>query len=166
MRTPVARRTLFAMTGAAVLLVPAACDPFSTTKTTRTVTQTAPEPIDPMDTLIAMTRLHLLRLRAGISLGGVTAPKFTQLATDRADHLTRLLAEQARRNRATPSAPGTVGHNVPVPITPALAIRSALDDASAAQLAFSDQVGNVTRYRAALFASISACLSTHPVVLS
>lgn len=165
-RGGLARRTLFGAAGTVALLTTAGCNPFSTAKTTKTVTATAPEPIDPMDTLIAMTRLHLLRLQAGIALGGATAKKLTPLADDRAQHLTRLLDEQARVNRATPSAAGTAGQTVPGAKTPAAAISSAAEDAAAAQLAFSDQLGNVSRYRAALFASIAACLTTHRVVLA
>jgi hypothetical protein len=164
--TAVARRTLFGVAGAAALLASAGCNPFSTTRTTRTVTETAPDPIDPMDTLIAMTRLHLLRLEAGITLGGATAKKLTTLAADRSAHLTRLLAEQGRVNRAKPSPAGTAGQTVPAPKTPAAAAQSAADDAAAAQLAFGDQLGNVSRYRAAMFASIAACLATHRVVLT
>ncbi|WP_154674086.1 hypothetical protein [Nakamurella lactea] len=162
----VARRTLLGVAGAAALLATAGCNPFSTTRTTRTVTQTAPEPIDPMETLIAMTRLHLLRLQAGEELGGATAKKLAPLAADRSDHLTRLLAEQARVNRTKPSAAGTAGQSVPAPKTPAAAAQSAADDAAAAQLAFSDQLGNVSKFRAAMFASIAACLATHRVVLT
>jgi len=152
--------------GAAVVLTTAGCNPFATTKTTRTVTTQAPPPIDPMDTLIASTRLHLLRLDAGIKLGGDTATRLTSLRNDRTAHLRRLLDEQARVNRTT-AAPMTVaGAQVDPPKDGKSALAAAAEDAAAAQLAFSDQLANVSRYRAALFASIAACLSSHRVVLS
>lgn len=162
----VTRRAVLAAAGAAVVLASTGCTAFSSTKTTRTVVATAPPPIDPMDTLIAMTRLHLLRLVAGIKLGGDAAKKLPPLRDDRIAHLQRLLQEQARVNRSAEAPLTQAGLTVPPASSTAAAISAAAQDAADAQLAFSDQLGNVSKYRAELFASISACLSTHRVVLS
>ncbi len=161
------RRALLTAAGAAaVVLATAGCQPFSgTTKTTRTVTTQAPPPIDPMDTLIAMTRLHLLRLTSAVKLGGDTAERLGELRDDRSAHLTRLLQEQARVNRTQPGPAVQPGQGVPAPANGRAALAAAADDAAAAELAFSDQLGNVSRYRAGLFASISACLASHRIVL-
>lgn len=155
-----------AAAGAAAVLVSTGCTAFSSTTTTKTVVATAPPPIDPMDTLIAMTRLHLLRLVAGIKLGGDAAKKLTPLRDDRIAHLQRLLQEQARVRRSAAAPLTQAGQTVPGGATAAAAIAAAAQDAADAQLAFSDQLANVSKYRAALFASISACLATHRVVLS
>lgn len=125
----------------------------------------APPPTDPMDNLISMTRLHYLRLQAGAGLGG-SASKLAPLAKDRLEHLKRLLGEQARTNRSTPAPATEPGQSVAAPASAAAAISSAVEDASIAQVAFTDQIPNVSRYRAALFASIAACLATHRTVLA
>jgi len=161
----VGRRAVLTAAAAAAVLATAGCQPFSGTKVTRTVTTQAPPPIDPMDTLIAMTRLHLLRLTSAVALGGATAQRLGQLRDDRAAHLTRLLQEQARVNRTQPGPAVQPGQSVPAPANSAAAMAAAADDAAVAELAFSDQLGNVSRYRAALFASISACLASHRAVL-
>lgn len=158
------RAAITAGAGAAALLT-AGCNPFDSTKTVRTVVTQAPPPIDPMDTLIATTRLHLLRLEAGITLGGRTAATLGPLRVDRAAHLTKLIAEQQRVNR-TPSPQPPAGQKLPAPASEKEALASAAKDAADAQVMFSDQLGNVSRYRAGLFAAIVACLATHRLVLS
>ncbi|NNG34233.1 hypothetical protein HKD39_00560 [Nakamurella sp. DB0629] len=160
-----ARRGVFAAGAAVALSATAGCTVFSSSRTTRTETVAAPPPTDPMDNLISMTRLHYLRLQAGASLGGAAA-KLEPLAKDRLEHLKRLLAEQARTNRSTPAPATQAGQTVAPPASAAAAISSAVDDASVAQVAFTDQIANVSRYRAALFASIAACLATHRTVLA
>ncbi|MDQ6658946.1 MAG: hypothetical protein M3Z00_12130 [Actinomycetota bacterium] len=162
----VTRRAVLAAAGTVAVLASCGCTAFTSTKTTRTVVAIAPPPIDPMDTLIAMTRLHLLRLVAGIQLGGDAAKKLPALRDDRIAHLQRLLQEQARVNRSAEAPLTQAGQTVPAAGSAAAAIAGAAQDAADAQLAFSDQLANVSKYRAALFASISACLSTHRVVLS
>ncbi|MGI8418452.1 MAG: hypothetical protein ACR2P2_20095 [Nakamurella sp.] len=162
----VTRRAVLTAAGTAAVLASTGCTAFSSTTTTQTVVAIAPPPIDPMDTLIAMTRLHLLRLVAGIKLGGDAAKKLPPLRDDRIAHLQRLLQEQARVNRSAVAPLTQAGQTVPAAASAAAAIAAAAKDAADAQLAFTDQLGNVSKYRAALFASISACLATHRVVLS
>lgn len=161
----VGRRRLLTAAGVGALLLTAGCNPFSTTRTTRTVVTQAPPPVDPMDTLIATTRLHLLRLEAALGLGGATAKKLTPLRNDRRQHLQRLVDEQARVNRTEAGPLVEPGQSVPAPKSPAEAIKSAVNDAVDAQSAFGDQIAVVSRYRAAMFASIAACLAGHRVML-
>lgn len=164
-RGGIARRSLLTAAGAGALLLTAGCNPFSTSRTTRTVTAEAPPPVDPMDTLIATTRLHLLRLEASLDLGAATTKKLTPLRNDRRQHLQVLLDEQARVNRTEPQPLVEPGQTVPAPETAGDAIESAAADAADAQEFFGDQIANVSRYRAAMFASIAACLAGHRVVL-
>lgn len=161
----VARRSVLTAAGVGALLLTAGCNPFSTTRTTRTVVTEAPPPVDPMDTLIAMTRLHMLRLEASLDLGSTTTRKLTPLRNDRRQHLQRLLDEQARVNRTEAGPLVEPGQSVPAPATAAEAVESAATDAADAQSAFGDQIAVVSRYRAAMFASIAACLAGHRVVL-
>lgn len=163
------RRALLAGAGGSALLLTAGCNPFSQTITTRTVTATAPPPSDPMDGLIATTRLHLLRVRAAVATDKTDAARLTGLQKDRQAHLDALIAEQ---NRTLPRSTGP-GASAPLPTAGAIGLPNDVKlilgvirtDAADAQQKFIDSIGLVSRYRAALFASIAACLATHRVVL-
>ena len=180
---PIARRTLLAGTLAGSVLLTAGCGPFgSSNPTTTTVTAPAPEIADPITGLIAVTRLQVLRLvgaagvltASGDKVGGVL---LTGLAQDRQSHLNALTAELARTNppagasRATASSavvlpPAPPPAQVQLPPDAKLVVPAVRSDAAAAQQQFTDALGLVSRYRAALFASIAACLATHRAVLS
>lgn len=159
------RRRLLAAGSVTAALLTAGCNPFSTTQQTRTVIATAPPPIDPMDQLIAMVRLHLLRLEADVKIDEDTAKKLTTVRDDRRAHLQALLDEQARANRTSAAPLTQAGQAVPASADARSAIERARADAQEAQLAFADQITVVSRYRAAIFSSISACLITHRLVL-
>jgi hypothetical protein len=154
--------------GTAAALVTAGCNPFaSTTRTTRTVVQTAPPPIDPMTNLIATTQLHLLRLQSAVAKGGSLAKTLTPLRDDRADHLDALRAELARTSpsaAAATAAPATA--TVAIPSEAASVLAVIRDDAGNAQVQFTDATTTVSPYRAELLASIAACLATHRAVLA
>ncbi len=156
------------------------CTVFGGTATTRTETVQAPPPIDPLVTLIATTRLHVARIDAAITAVGAdpSAVLLTQIRADRAAHLAALLAEEQRSNPAgntasaatadTSSTAGEGGSPAPqlsVPADPTAAVAVIRTDAETAQLQFTDGVAATGRYRAAIFASISACLATHRSVL-
>ncbi len=163
----IARRTVLVGAGTAALLATAGCNPFATTKTTRTVTTEAPPPIDPMDNLIATTQLHLLRLQAAVARGGSLAKTLTPLRDDRQDHLDALKKELARTTPDDPiatAAPPT--GTVPLPADDDAVLAVVRDDAGNAQVQFTDAVATVSRYRSQLLASIAACLATHRAVLA
>ncbi|MBE7162677.1 MAG: hypothetical protein INR72_15675, partial [Williamsia herbipolensis] len=155
----VGRRTVLTVGAVAAALSTAACNPFSTTRVTRTEVVTAPPPIDPIDQLIAKTRLHYLRLVAAVQLGGATSTALTPLRDDRRQHLQALLDEQARTSRRTADPLTQAGQTVAPPSTASDAITMAVTDARDASTAFSDALGSVSRYRAMLFASIAASLA-------
>ena len=170
-RTPaaaptLARRSVLTLAGTAAVLTTAGCNPFSTTKVTRTEVVTAPPPIDPIDQLIAKTRLHYLRLVAAVKLGSTAGTKLTPLRDDRREHLQALLDEKARTTRQQADPLTQAGQTVPPPASAAEAIELAAVDARDAQTAFSDALSSVSRYRAMLFATIAASLAGHQESLS
>ena len=166
------RRGFLGVAATAAALTLSGCSLFGGgSPTTRTVVQTAPPPVDPMLTLIATTRLHLARLDAAITAVAADPPTvalFTQLRADRAAHLAALEAEQDRGAGVTESSDSSAGGSIP-----ALEVPSDVDaakaivrtDAENAQVQFNDGVVATGRYRAALFASIAACLASHRSVL-
>lgn len=159
------RRAVLAAGAGAALLAAAGCNPFSTTKVTRTEVVEAPPPIDPIEQLIAKTRFHYLRLVAAVQLGGDVATKLTPLRDDRRAHLQALLDEQARTARTTAAPLTTAGQQVARPASAAVALEQTAQDAADAQAAFTDGLGAVSRYRATLFATIAASLAGHQEAL-
>ncbi len=171
---PLGRRTFLTGVGAAGAVALTGCSVFGGSAPTVTSTVEAPPPIDPIQTLIATTRLHLARIDATLTaLAGdaATVALITPLRADRAAHLDALRAEDARgsgtaaTSATDPSTPAT-SPTLDVSTDPALALGTLRTDAENAQLQFSDGVVATGRYRAALLASISACLATHRSVLS
>ena len=123
-----------------------------------------------MLTLIATTRLHLARLDAAltsVAADPAAVALLTPLRSDRAAHLAALIAEQDRSEGVTSSvdASGAAGTVAALPPDTATVIAAIRSDADNAQVQFTDGVGSTGRYRAALFASIVACLATHRSVL-
>ena len=55
---------------------------------------------------------------------------------------------------------------ITVPDSPAAIIASVRGDAATAQVQFTDAISAASRYRAALYASIAACLASHRAVLA
>lgn len=180
---PIARRTLLAGSLGGTVLLTAGCGPFgSSTPTTTTVTAPAPEIADPITGLIAVTRLQVLRLVGAATLLTSSGNKaagtlLTGLARDRQAHLHALTVELNRTNPPTGPARSTIPQagalppapapaDVQLPMDPKLVVPAVRSDAAAAQQQFTDALGLVSRYRAALFASIAACLATHRTVLS
>lgn len=141
---------------------------FGGAPTTRTVTQEAPPPVDPLDTLIATTRLHLARIEGGlVSLAddprGVGL--LSAVRSDRAAHLEALLAERVRGEGGTAAAdPGAVPA-LDMPADTATVLVAVRTDAENAQVQFTDGVTATGRYRAAILGSIAACLATHRAIL-
>ena len=170
---PIGRRSFLTGVGVTGAVVLSGCSVFGGDAPTVTSTVEAPPPVDPIETLIATTRLHLARLDATLTTfaaDATTVALLTPLRADRAAHLDALRTEDARGQGSViassdPSAPaGTGTVQVDPDLTTALGvIRS---DAENAQLQFSDGVVATGAYRAALFASVSACLATHRSVLS
>ncbi len=165
------RRSMLLGGTAAVLLAVTACTPTTpATRRTVTVTTGAPPPPDPMGGLVAVTRLHTLRLAgamAALTKDKTHLPVVTALHADRQAHLTGLISEWKRTN---PTDAGQAAAQSAQPIsvgTDATAIYGALrSDAAAGQQQFTDAMLTESRYRAALFGSIAACLASHRTVLS
>jgi hypothetical protein len=160
-----ARRSFVTGAGAAALLLTAGCNPFTPrAKITQTVTASAPPTADPIPTLIATTRLQMVKLTNAIAAQSSLAARLTPLRDDRAAHLDGLIKEYARTSpqaaaaeKARPTTDPTI--SVPAGAVPLLAaLRS---DAALAQGMFTDAFGVASRYRAALFGSIAACLASH-----
>jgi len=131
-----------------------------------------PAALDPINGLIATTRLHLLRLDAAIAADQADAARLTPLRDDRQAHLTALEAEFARVNPAAVSssaaAPASTPAGAPIvmPDTPEAIISAVRGDAATAQVQFTDAVSSASRYRAAMFGSIAAALASHRAVLA
>jgi hypothetical protein len=165
-RHAVTRRAALAGAGVVALGVTAGCNPFSSGSTPAiTVTQTVAPAADPMPGLIATTRLHLLNLQAAVAVDKADAATLTQLAKDRQTQLDALLGEYARTDPAAADQLKRATGTVPPPADAAAAMAGARQDAADAESQFTDAVGLVSRYRAALLGSIRACLETHRVVL-
>ena len=130
-----------------------------------------PAALDPINGLIATTRLHLLRLDAAIAADQADAARLTPLRDDRQAQLTALEAEFARVNpspsaSATAAASSSAGTAIVMPDTPEAIISSIRGDAATAQVQFTDAVSSASRYRAAMFGSIAAALASHRAVLA
>ena len=171
-RSPIGRRTFLTGLSATGALALSGCSVFGGgTPTTRTVIQQAPPPVDPLVTLIATTRLHLARIDAALkSIAADTTgvALLTPLRADRAAHLEALRAELARTDGSatgSSSSPAGPDPQVQMPTDTTAAVAQIRTDAETAQLQFTDGVSATGRYRAAIFASISACLATHRSVL-
>lgn len=156
--------------GTAALLASAGCNPFSTpTRITQTVTAAAAPVADPIPTLIATTRLHLVRLTNSITADKSLTARLTPLRNDLQAHLTALITEFARTSpqaAAAQKAAPTTDPTIPVPDSTVLILAGMAADATQAQGLFTDAVPLATRYRAALFGSIAACLASHRVALA
>lgn len=157
--------------GTAALLATAGCNPFSTpTRITQTVTAAAAPAADPMLTLIATTRLHIVRLANAIAQDKQLGGRLTPLLADRQVHLKDLIGELGRTSPqagASQQALPTADASVTVPSGGSPVVLAAMkSDAAAAQVQFLDAFPSASRYRAALFGSISACLASHQEALS
>ena len=166
---PIGRRALLAGGAGAVALLAGACTQTTGTRRTVIVTTGAPPPPDPMGGLVAVTRLHTFRLAgamAALAKDKTRLPVVTAVHADRESHLTALLAEWKRTNPTDAARAAAVPAQTVDVGTNATAIYGALSsDAANAQQQFTDALLYESRYRAALFASIVACLVTHQTVL-
>lgn len=172
---PLRRRTL--LTGLGGLAVVAAvpgltgCSLFAGASDVPT-TAAAPELTDPISSLLATTRLHLMRLDAAIAAAPDQAALLGQLRSDRQAHLDALQAEfdrlhpAASGSDAPSSPPAPASASVAAPDSAQAAIAGVRGDAATAQVQFTDAVSSASRYRAALFGSIAACLASHRAVLA
>ena len=167
--TPISRRSLFVGAGALALLT--GCSYFGTDEPAAPTVVATPAALDPINGLIATTRLHLLRLDAAIAADQADAARLTPLRDDRQAQLTALEAEFARVN-PSPSASATAAASTPagaaivMPDTPEAIISAVRGDAATAQVQFTDAVSSASRYRAAMFGSIAAALASHRAVLA
>ena len=167
--TPISRRSLFV--GASALALLTGCSYFGTDEPAAPTVVATPAALDPINGLIATTRLHLLRLDAAIAADQADAARLTPLRDDRQAQLTALEAEFARVN-PSPSASATAAASTPagaaivMPDTPEAIISAVRGDAATAQVQFTDAVSSASRYRAAMFGSIAAALASHRAVLA
>jgi len=168
--TPISRRSLFVGAGALALLT--GCSYFGTDEPEAPTVVSTPAALDPINGLIATTRLHLLRLDAAIAADQADAARLTPLRDDRQAQLTALEAEFARVNpaaasaTATPAASSPAGATIAMPDSPEEIISAVRGDAATAQVQFTDAVSSASRYRAAMFGSIAAALASHRAVLA
>ena len=165
------RRVVFAGAGSVAALATAACKPFSTTtRITQTVTAAPAPQTDPMLTLIAVTRLHIVRLTNAMAADRSLVARLTPLRADRKAHLAALIDDLARTSpqaAAAEKAKPVADKTLSVPKGGAAALLAGMrSDAAVAQEAFTDAMAQASRYRAALFASIAACLATHRTALT
>jgi len=161
---------MFGAATAAGLAV-AGCNPFATpTKITQTITAAASPAADPMTSLIATTRLHVVRLTNAIAADKTLEPRLTPLRQDRQAHLIGLIQELARTSpqaASAQSAAPTTDPTIEVPkASPILLLAAMRDDAALAQGQFTDSFALASRRRAALFGSIAACLTSHRLALA
>jgi hypothetical protein len=176
--TPISRRALLFGVGgisAAALLSATGCGYFGTDEPAAPTVVATPAASDPINGLIATTRLHLLRLDAAIAADPTDAPRLTPLRDDRQAHLAALEAEYLRTNpagtdtaapSAAPSAAAPTGGTVTLPDSPEAIISAVRGDAATAQVQFTDATSSASRYRAALFGSIAAAMASHRAVLA
>ena len=153
------------------LVATAGCNPFSTTtRVTQTVTRAPAAAADILPTMIATTRLHVVRLSNAMTADKSLAARLTPLRADRQAHLTALIAELGRTSpdaAAAEKKKPTADAAVAVPKGGAAALLVGMRaDAALAQGVFTDAMAQTSRYRAALFASIAACLASHRVALA
>ncbi len=148
-----------------------ACGFFSSDDTQPSTVTLNPGALDPINGLIATTRLHLIRLNAAIAADKADAARLTPLRDDRQAQLTALEKEYARVNPSASGAPNsgaaapTTGA-VTLPENPEEIISAVRGDAATAQVQFTDAISAATRYRAALYGSIAASLASHRAVLA
>ena len=167
--TPISRRSLIVGAGALALLT--GCSYFGTDEPPAPTVVSTPAALDPINGLIATTRLHLLRLDAAIAADQADAARLTPLRADRQAHLDALEAEFARVNPAAASGSATAAASAPaasiaMPDTPEAIISAVRGDAATAQVQFTDAISSASRYRAAMFGSIAASLASHRAVLA
>jgi len=167
--TPISRRSLIVGAGALALLT--GCSYFGTDEPPAPTVVSTPAALDPINGLIATTRLHLLRLDAAIAADQADAARLTPLRADRQAHLDALEAEFARVNPAAASGSATTAASAPaasiaMPDTPEAIISAVRGDAATAQVQFTDAISSASRYRAAMFGSIAAALASHRAVLA
>jgi hypothetical protein len=167
-RVGVTRRALLGSAGASVLLLAAACNPFSSAPKTLTVTAAAPPPTDPLQALIAKIKLHVLHLDAAIAASAFDAGVLAAVRTDRLAHLAAVQAEYDRSIGISPtSSVAAPSGSVSMPDGSDAIMAVIRQDAGDAQLTFTDAMSKTaSRYRAALFGSIAACLATHRGVMT
>lgn len=166
-----AGRTVMWGAGTVALVATAGCNPFSpTTRITQTVTAAPAAAVDVLPTLIATTRLHVVRLANAAAADRTLGARLTPLRADRQAHLTALITELGRTSpvgAAAEKAKPTADKTVAVPSGTSAALLGGMrSDAALAQGLFTDALAQTSRYRAALFASIAACLASHRVALA
>ncbi|MEP6561273.1 MAG: hypothetical protein ABJD68_09400 [Nakamurella sp.] len=175
--SPISRRTFFAGAGSisAVVLLGAVtgCSYFGSDEPAAPTVQQNPAALDPINGLIATTRLHLLRLDAAIAADATDTARLTPLRDNRQEQLTALEAEYARVNPADPgatavpsSADAVPSGSVILPDSPQEIVSAVRGDAATAQVQFTDALAAASRYRAALYGSIAAALASHRAVLA
>lgn len=174
-RRRLTRRGLLAATGLGALTAIAGCNPFATSARTVTVTAAATSsapaatrtPPVPVLGLVATTRLHVQQLLGAIAVDSRDRAVLTMLLHDRQAHLAALQAEYARSIGATaPSTEPAPTAAASMPKDPDEVIGRIRADATTAQSMFADALAGASRYQAALYASIAACVATHRMVLA
>jgi hypothetical protein len=171
---PVSRRTVLLGAGTvgavAVLSSVAGCSYFGSDDPPTPSVDLNPAALDPINGLIATTRLHILRWDAAIAADQADAGKLQPLRDDRQQHLDALTAEYARTNPTDPNA--TAGStaapasgSVALPGSPEAIVSAVRGDAATAQVQFTDAISTASRYRAALYGTIAASLASHRAVL-
>ncbi len=169
--TPISRRSLFVGAGALALLT--GCSYFGTDEPPAPTVVSTPAALDPINGLIATTRLHLLRLDAAIAADQADAARLTPLRDDRQAHLDRT-GGRVRQGQPAPAVSGSAtaaastapAASVAMPDTPEAIISAVRGDAATAQVQFTDAISSASRYRAAMFGSIAASLASHRAVLA
>ena len=173
--TSISRRALlFGVGGISAAAVLSGCGYFGSDDPPAPTVVATPAALDPINGLIATTRLHLLRLDAAIAADPTDAPRLTPLRDDRQAQLSALEAEFARVNpsstdtagAATSAAAAPTAGAVALPDSPEAIISAVRGDAATAQVQFTDATSSASRYRAALFGSIAAALASHRAVLA
>ena len=173
--TPFSRRALLFGAGtvgvAAVLSSVAGCNYFGSDDPPTPTVDLNPAGLDPINGLIATTRLHVLRLDAAIAADQPDAGKLQPLRDDRQQHLDALTAEYARTNPGDPNAtaPATgapASGSVALPASPEAIVSAVRGDAATAQVQFTDAISTASRYRAALYGTIAGSLASHRAVLA
>jgi len=157
--------------GSIALVAAAGCNPFSTTtRITQTVTAAPATAVDVLPTMIATTRLHVVRLTNAIAADRPLTGRLTPLRADRLAHLNALITELGRTSPAAAAAEKKkpiADPRVAVPKGGTAAMLAGMrSDAAAAQGIFTDALAQTSRYRAALFGSVVACLASHRVALT
>ena len=172
---PVTRRALLLGAGSVGAVVAlssvAGCSYFGSDDPPTPTIDLNPAALDPINGLIATTRLHILRLDAAIAADQADAAKLQPLRDDRQQHLDALTAEYARSNPGDPNATAAatgapVSGAVALPGTPQAIVSAVRGDTATAQVQFTDAISTASRYRAALYGSIAASLASHRAVLA